>query len=433
MCKLHHQWNLYWTAVKAKWTDWSHAKCHPNPNNKNYCEGCFGTYQFPEYGDLFDYAVCKFSHDDPVTVATLAANFPKAECIDGTCPRCTETYQIVPPCYEVMHSTRKIDYEKYGYQNEATKEGGVFRKTGLTQESLPLNIFSTHLNERLPEILTHHFYTKWLKAQLPYLEANVPSGVAVLRMDFQERVGLFSKTNVAQEEYFKVKVVLFLVASAMRFGPNQPVQDDLCIYMCPNSVQKNAALVQHCVKDTMKWLRSRAGLSSVFYVSDRARQEFSNCTALHALSEHDKRHGTRAHHVFEVEGEGKGPVDGLGAAIKRLIRNICSRYPHTPTLFELYTELTRITKSAPIRGPKYRKYKQYRFVLVQPDEISTLTPGDTIPATTKFYQYASTGTPGELSRRRMPCFCDCCMRGAYHRCPNAAFCGPWEKVRSKKQ
>ena len=240
-------------------------------------------------------------------------------------------------CLRAWNSTRKINCEKYSYQNETTKEGGVFRKTVLTQESLPLNIFFTHLNERLPEILTRQFYTKWLKAQLPYLEANVPSRVAVLHIDCPERVELFSKTNVAQEEHFKVKVVLFLVASAMRFGPNQPVQDDICIYMCPNSVHKNAALVQHCVKDTVKWLRSRARLSSVFYVSDPARQEFSNCTALHALSEHDKRHGTRAHHVFGVEGEGKGPVDGLGAAIKRLIRNICSPYPHTPTLFELYT------------------------------------------------------------------------------------------------
>ena len=84
----------------------------------------------------------------------------------------------------------------------------------------------------------------------------------------------------------------------------------------------------------------------------------------------------------------------------------------------------RITKSAPIRGPKYRKYTQHRFVLVQPDEISTLILGGTILATTKFYQYASIGTPGELSGRRMPCFCDCCMRGTYHRRPNAAFCGP---------
>ena len=275
---------------------------------------------------------------------------------------------------------------------------------------------STSLNERLPEILTHHFCTKWLQAQLPYLEANIPSGVVVLRMDFPERVELFSKTNVAQEEYFKVKVVLFLVASAMRFGPDQPVQDDLCIYMCPNSVQKNGALVQHCVKDTVKWLRSRARLSSVFYVFDRAWQEFSNCTALHALSQHEKKQGTHAHHVFEVEGESKGPVDGLGAAIKRLIRNICSRYLHSPTLFELYTELTRITKSAPIRGPNYRKDKQYRFVLVQPDEKATLTPGDTIPVTTKFYPYANTDTPGELSRRHMPCFCDCCMRGALPEC-----------------
>ena len=390
-----------------------------------------GTYEFPEYGDLFDYAVCKYSHYDPRTVATLAANFPKAECIDGTCPRCTETYQIVPPCYEFMHSTRKIDYQKYGYEKRNHQRGRRCSKTVLTQESLPLNIFFTHINEKLPEILTHHFYTKWLKAQLPHLEANVPSGL--LRMDFPERVELFSKTNIAQEQYFNVEIILFLNASAMRFGPDQPVQHDLCIYMCPNSVHKNAALVQHCVKDTVKWLRSRAGLSSVFYISDRARQEFSNCTTLHALSEHDKRHGTRAHHVFEVEGEGKGPVDGLGAAIKRLIRNICSRYPHTPTLFELYTELTRITKSAPIRCPKYRKYQQYRFVLVLLDKISTLTPGDTIPATTKFYQYASSGKPGEHSRRRMPCFCDVCMRGAYHWCPNARFCGPWEKVSSKKQ
>ena len=53
----------------------------------------------------------------------------------------------------------------------------------------------------------------------------------------------------------------------------------------------------------MKWLRSRGGLCSVFYVSDHARQEFSNCTALHALSEHEKKHGTHAHHVSVVEGE----------------------------------------------------------------------------------------------------------------------------------
>ena len=81
----------------AKWKEWSQANRHRNRNNKNYCEGCFGMYEFPEYGDLFDYAVGKYYHNDPRTAATLAANFLKAECIDGTCPRCTETYQIVPP------------------------------------------------------------------------------------------------------------------------------------------------------------------------------------------------------------------------------------------------------------------------------------------------------------------------------------------------
>ena len=267
-----------------------------------------------------------------------------------------------------MHSTGGVDYQIYGYQNEIAKEGGMFRKTVLTQESLPPNIFSTHINERLPEILTHRSYAKWPKAQLPHLEANVPSGSAVLRIDCPERVEFFSKKNIAQEEYFKVQVVLFLVASAMGFGPDEPVTTNrcstTCAYMCCNSVHKHAALVQHCIKDTVKWLRSRPGLSPLFYVSNRARQEFFNCSARHAVSEHDKRHGTRAHHVFKVEGEGKGPVDRLRAAIKRLIRNICSRYPHTPTLVEVYTELTCITKSAPTRGPKYRKYQQYRFVLV---------------------------------------------------------------------
>ena len=47
-----------------------------------------------------------------------------------------------------------------------------------------------------------------VSALFPRILCTVPARIAVLRMGFPKREQLLSKTNVAQEEYFKIKVVL---------------------------------------------------------------------------------------------------------------------------------------------------------------------------------------------------------------------------------
>ena len=73
-------------------------------------------------------------------------------------------------------------------------------------------------------------------------------------------------------------------------------------------------------------------MNKVHYMSDRARQDFSNATFLRVLSKHEKLHGTRAYDVFKCEECGKSSTNRLGAAIKRLIHNIWSFWSLVGTL-----------------------------------------------------------------------------------------------------
>ena len=90
---------------------------------------------------------------------------------------------------------------------------------------------------------------------------------------------------------------------------------------------------------------------------------------------------------------------------------------------KIVQHLCQHTKEPPVRGTKYSKMSEYRFVYVQPYAkliIKTLT----ISGTTQFFQWKPV-SKGKFMRRRFACFCARCIHNAPGSCRNASFCGDW--------
>ena len=132
------------------------------------------------------------------------------------------------------------------------------------------------------------------------------------------------------------------------------------------------------------------GIYHIVVAKDRARQEFSNATALLELSR--QQQWRQIPFVLEVEGHGKGHVDGLGAGVKRMIQNNCQRSSEIPSIPQIADFLKAYTNSKPICGDKCRKYIQYHVMADDPRQIQSVTCRKTAPHTSGFYMYQSTGT-----------------------------------------
>ena len=235
--------------------------------------------------EVMEQSVCNYNPDYSTSDApSLAMYLPKPDCIMGRCDACNGPFKMLPPCSELHKSQRQIVFTEYEWAEVPTSKGSIFKqRQTVERKSTPKQFFQKFV-QTVPKLLAHHFTNKGVKIQLAFLEKYLPAGVLLAHCDFPERLELFSKVGISELAYAKTKVLICLVAGALRQDPQGRVTHDLCIYLMPNFVSKDHALVQHCNKDAFRWAMGRTGINHIVVATDRARQEFSNATALLALS-----------------------------------------------------------------------------------------------------------------------------------------------------
>ena len=81
-------------------------------------------------------------------------------------------------------------------------------------------------------------------------------------------------------------------------------------------------------------MKGRAGVYKVVWIFDRAPQEFSNALNLWYLSGSRELHRMHGECVFEMPGHGKGPCDGIGAGLKRMLGLWAKKRTTIPTVNE---------------------------------------------------------------------------------------------------
>ena len=79
------------------------------------------------------------------------------------------------------------------------------------------------------------------------------------------------------------------------------------------------------------------------------------------------------------------------------------------------------------RCPKYAKYKEYRFKVVEGKQPTTPST-ETIRSITKRFPWKSVGKPKQVSALPLPYFCDLCMAKRFDACGNKGYAGSWEQI-----
>ena len=320
----------------------------------------------------------------------------------------------------------------YGYDSLTTKSGQTYTQYKLTEKTVPMTELWDLLNLGLAAALLHHYGNLWIKKQLSMAESAMGVGDVFIRIDYPERQELFAHAQVAEEEYSKSKILLLVLAITVRpVDSSESVQHHCATYIGEGSLQKGQATLHEALADAMSWIRGKVGVRRVFYVSDRAPQEFSNATYLECLNSHLKTYGVVAEHIFEEPGHGKGDCDALGGGVKRMLGDFFSDCEYLPTPAECVSWLWSKTKGKPVRG-KYSKYAEYRFHELKGNPKFCDVKCDTIKDTKKYFHWKAGTKPGHLLRRKYPCFCPHCMRNSPTLCTNTSFCGNWEEVPVKK-
>ena len=130
--------------------------------------------------------------------------------------------------------------------------------------------------------------------------------------------------------------------------------------------------------------------------------------------------------VFEVPGHGKGPCNGIGASLKRMLGLGAKKRITTPTVKECVDYLWAHTESKPLHG-RYAHFTKHKFEML-PSQHLDQPSQHTIPGTTELFHWKEIGKPGKLLRRKDPCMCDACRNSEPVLCWKHDFFGKWPEV-----
>ena len=184
------------------------------------------------------------------------------------------------------------------------------------------------LDELWPQFLLHHYTTVQQRDYIRHIkDASSENGVAVVQLDFAENFSLISQTEIQSAHWSHHQATIFTVHIKLGAGHRN-------LAIISNYMQHTTEFV-YCAqsKCSFRWRETGCrfvllgiitrfiktkyqNVKEINYVSDGASAHFKNNKNMMNLTFHSLDFGLPASWTFSATSHGKGPVDGIGAAVK---------------------------------------------------------------------------------------------------------------------
>ena len=172
------------------------------------------------------------------------------------------------------------------------------------------------LREQLQPFGRHVYNIKRQYAELKYLKESLQLGEVIIHEDFAENFQMKHQREVMAAHWSNDTVTLFTAVVYYRSGDGDlkhksyaVISDDL------RHDKKSVYALNNAILEEVKF----TPVNKVHYWSDGAGSQFKNKYNLASLLFHEQDFGAKASWSFFETAHGKGPVDGVGAEIKRAV------------------------------------------------------------------------------------------------------------------
>ena len=188
----------------------------------------------------------------------------------------------------------------------------------------PAKVFATKLQCEINDLREHN---KRMMSQfrrireIKQIVADPSKNAIAIRIDWSENQTLFQVRQEKSAYYHDLQVS---VNTVVIYGRNGEVTSAGSISDCKS--HKSAAILAS-LSSIMNVVGISDNVNTVYIISDSPMSQYRNCQIAYLTKKFAEETDITVYWTFTESGHGKGPMDGVGAAIKRMVDDIVAFNP----------------------------------------------------------------------------------------------------------
>lgn len=230
--------------------------------------------------------------------------------------------------------------EKIKIKNEIKE----VRKTRKIAKSDTVDALITHINKELPEFLKHVLTINHQYVKIKALKQKLSPTEILIQVDFSENYNLKLNTEIQSMHFGASKEQLSLHTGIIFFA-NKRVQSFCTV---SNNLSHNAFAIWAHLAPVLEYVKEKTPeVKRIHFLSDGPSAQYKNRSNFYLMIRQVKKVFPEAEFLswnFSAAGHGKGPMDGVGAVVKRTADKAVAQYADL-TNIEDFTAL--IQKNCP--------------------------------------------------------------------------------------
>lgn len=248
--------------------------------------------EFPlqNYHDCLDFVLCRQ---------------PRDECHFNTCKICSGSNKLTEYLQELLQICGKteIKYSIWCATDRATMETKTSSR----------NNFLAELSNIIEKLKIHDFIHQKQTSYFQELKQNLNDNEILVLCDFSENFAFVVQDAVQAFHYNNNQASIYTVVYYYS------KDGELChenVVIISDCLSHDSVAVYICNSILTEHIKKHHDVEKIIYISDGAKQQFKNRFNIKNLMKHNSDFGLKAEWHFHVTAHGKGPHDGLGAAVK---------------------------------------------------------------------------------------------------------------------
>lgn len=399
------------------------------------------------------------------------ASFFDRACCFGTCAKCGWTRAIgdSQPQLTIAGPAGEqepvfVRYQEYSARPPEHKDGDDVEAQSKAKKTRPVLVrrssdpraYLVLFGDTLRAYLQHKFIAVVQTHQMHLLKNVLLDNSIIVDMDFAENYEIVHKFQIQSEYFGHHQVTLFI--SIVHYRVDGKLHTEAHIGVS-GDLAHDTWFVQHFQRALADNLRGRGlQFKHWFFNTDGAASHFKNRFTLFSLFEFlDYADAMAALWETCAPGHGKGPWDGLGAVIKRTLRDLELRFPEEKYMtdprmvFDVLVEHFQKAEDDVNRLFAGRLIDHVEFYFIpgpeaSPEEKKTPAPGVLPPIVRPKNNPLTTPVSGVrahhcfraerplngglpvLQVRALSCHCDACQASRWHECAEVERAGNWRPI-----
>ena len=303
-------------------------------------------------------------------------------CVDRKCTDCGVAK--LDGCFKECDDEMEVSYRKW------TKDGIIKKELIQTDAAEAKQDLYTQM-----ETFARHVYNvKRQHTELKCLKENIADNHVIIQEDFAENYTLRQQNEIMAAHWAPQQVTIF--TAVVYYKENNELKSvSYCIISDELDHNKHSVFVFNklIINDLVTRLGSNK-VQHIYYWSDGCGSQFKNKYTFSNLLFHEHDFGCTAEWNFFETSHGKGPVDGIGGAVKRSVWRCTMQGKDCPMDAKNFFEIAnRESKSVTVIYASKEEVRKTASAANLDDRWAVTKP---IPGTRRFHQFKPSQSDDQL-------------------------------------